>query len=176
VERDICHCLIRCLKCILLIMQKRNIFEISIFQGMTPGQQKLLLPLVTMCRFPAGHSVFKQGDPATRLYVLESGLVDIVYKPNDGSELLVASLGSGGVFGWSSTLGREIYTSAAYTVTECSAFTLLGKELKGLCVKYPETGVVILNRLAMTIARRVEVTHAEVMNVLNQGMDLNLDL
>jgi signal-transduction protein with cAMP-binding, CBS, and nucleotidyltransferase domain len=164
------------LKSNIFRMRRRNIFLLSIFRDLTQEQQDLLLPLVSMGQFSAGDTIFKQGEPATRLYVLESGLVDIVYRPEDGPELLVASLNSGGVFGWSSTLGHDTYTSAAYAVMDCEVYSFIGCELKHLCVNCPETGVVILDRLALAIAKRVVVTHASVMNVLSKGMDLKYEL
>lgn len=153
-------------------MRRRNIFLLSIFKDLDKELQDQLLPLITMQRFSAGQTVFQQGSPADKLYVLESGMVDIVFHPDDGKELLVATLTSGGVFGWSSTLGHDVYTSSAYTEMDCETYCFVGTQLKELCLKHPKTGVVILDRLALTIAKRVEVTHASVMNVLSQGMNL----
>jgi CRP-like cAMP-binding protein len=157
-------------------MRKRHLFLLPIFKGMTSEQQELLLPLITLCSFPANLTIFRQGDPASHLYILESGMVDIVFKPIDGPAMPVARLGCGGVFGWSSTLGRDKYTSAARTVAESETYRIDGAALRKLCEDHPETGVVILDRLALAIAQRLEATHGTVMNVLNQGMDLNYDL
>jgi len=153
-------------------MRRRNLFLLSIFKGLDKEQQNLLLPLIAIRRFSAGETIFHQGDRADKLYVLESGMVDIVFQPDDSTELLVASLTSGGVFGWSSTLGHDIYTSSAYTIIDSEAYCFSGSELKNLCLKHPKTGEIIIDRLALTIAKRVEVTHASVMNVLSQGMNL----
>jgi CRP-like cAMP-binding protein len=157
-------------------MRKRNLFKLKMFKELTPDQQSLLLPLVTTCRIPAGQTVFNQGDPAVKLYILDTGVVDILFKPNDGPELRVAQLTSGGVFGWSSTLGHDTYTSAARTVQNSEAYCFNGTALKKLCVENPATGVVILDRLALAISQRLKVTHAKVMDVLNQGMDLKYNL
>ncbi len=154
-------------------MRRRNIFRLSIFKDLEKEQQDLLLPLISIRRFSAGETIFRQGSPADKLYVLESGMVDIIFQPDDGKELLVATLTSGGVFGWSSTLGHDIYTSSACTNMDCKTYCLVGSQLKDLCLKYPKTGVVILDRLALAIAKRVEVTHASVVNVLSQGMNLS---
>jgi CRP-like cAMP-binding protein len=157
-------------------MRKRHIFLLSIFRDMTEEQQNLLLPLITLDHIPSGQVIFKQGDKATHLYILECGMVDILFKPNDGPELLVSRLTSGGVFGWSSTLGRVSYTSAACSVMDSEAYRFDGAELRKLCEEHPDTGVVILDRLALAIAERLESTHGKVMSVLSQGMDLKYNI
>lgn len=135
-----------------------------------------MLPLIELCHVPAGQTIFRQGDEATHLYILECGMVDILFKPSDGPELLVSRLTSGGVFGWSSTLGRDSYTSAAYAVIDSEVYCFDSAKLRRLCEEHPDTGVVILDRLALAIAERLECTHSKVMSVLNQGMELNYDL
>ncbi len=175
-EWEVCHYFAAGLEGKILEMRKRHLFLLPIFKGMTSEQQKLMLPLITLCSFPAELTIFKQGDPASYLYIIESGMVDIIFKPSDGPAMTVSRLGSGGVFGWSSTLGRDKYTSAACTVMDCETYRIDGASLRKLCEENPETGVVILDRLALAIAQRLEATHGKVMSVLNQGMDLNYDL
>jgi CRP-like cAMP-binding protein len=153
-------------------MRRRHIFLLPIFKEMTEEQQQLLLPLITLCRFNADQTIFKQGDSADHLYIIENGLVDIIFKPSDGPALQVSRLTRGGVFGWSSALGRENYTSSAQAVMNLEAYRFTGKELRTLCEVNPETGVVILDRLALAIAQRLESTHGQVMSLLKNSMDL----
>ena len=114
--------------------------------------------------------VFEQDAPAEKLYVLVDGRVEIRFKPDDGERLIVTEIEEGGVFGWSAALGRETYTSCAVSVADSSAFSVLGDELKHLCEQYPDTGVVILERLAEVIAQRLQKTHAFVIDMLQRGI------
>jgi hypothetical protein len=75
-----------------------------------------------------------------------------------------------GVFGWSAALGRATYTSCAVSTKVSSAFSVLGVELKQLCEQYPDTGVIILERLAEVIAQRLQKTHAYVVDMLEEGI------
>ncbi len=173
---EVCHFVNTSLAGKIFEMRKRHLFLLPIFKEMTGEQQELLLPLIDLCTFPADLTIFKQGDPASHLYIIESGMVDIVFKPSDGPAMTVARLTSGGVFGWSATLGRDKYTSAACTIIDSKTYRIEGTRLRKLCEDHPDTGVVILDRLALAIAQRLDVTHGKVMSVLNQGMDLNYDL
>jgi hypothetical protein len=46
-----------------------------------------------------------------------------------------------------------------------------GEELKNLCQEHPETGILILNRLAGVIAQRLRSTHEKVVELLHQGLN-----
>ena len=48
--------------------------------------------------FQAGETIFKQGDAAEWLYIVEEGNVDIVI-PSEGEEIVLASFGAGSFFG-----------------------------------------------------------------------------
>ena len=61
-------------------------------------------PLKPAC-LPRDTHVFEQGQLSDYLYILTSGKVIIRYKPYDGPPLTVATIGPGGVFGWSAALG-----------------------------------------------------------------------
>ena len=146
------------------------------FQGVNGELQDQLTPLITLCHITAGTTIFQQGEAAKHLFFLESGEVEIVFKPFDGPVLSVAHLKHGAIFGWSATMGRKAYTSAALALSDCEAYRIEGKELQLLCENHPESGVVILDKLASAIAERLESTHNEIMGILIQGMNLNLDL
>ena len=157
-------------------MRKRQLFTLPIFSRLTEEQQGLLIPLITLCHIPGTSFLFKQGEPAKNLYIIESGTIEILFKPFDGPDLSVSRISRGGVFGWSSTLGRDSYTSTARTlgVSEIYRFNCL--ELQTMCKQDPDTGVIILDRLASAIVERPEGTHYEIMSILNQGMELGFAL
>jgi CRP-like cAMP-binding protein len=152
-------------------MLKQELVHFSIFQGLSDDQLRLLEPLLEYCCFLAGTTIFEQGAPADSLYILLVGTVEVIYKPYDGPALTVAKINSGGVFGWSAALGRDVYTSAALTEDSVEVYRLKGEKLHYLCEQYPETGVVILERLASIIAERLSSTHDQIFAVLQSGMD-----
>ena len=45
-----------------------------------------------------------------------------------------------------------------------------GKDLKYLCEEHPDTGILILERLAWVIAERLRHTHEQVIDLLKQGI------
>jgi len=142
----------------------------SLFSGFSDTQLQALARLFEREHLQAGETVFAQDDPADRLYVLLSGRVAIRFKPHDGETLTVTEIAPGGVFGWSAALGRRSYTSSAVSLEAGEALGLRGADLRRLCETQPDTGVVILERLAEVIAERLRSTHAQVVDLLRLGM------
>ena len=149
--------------------------ELVIFQGLKRAQLNLLCGLLIARPFAIGQIIFHQGDAARDLFFLADGEVEISYKPYDGPALSVAHIVPGGVFGWSAALHRETYTANAIATLPGTAFQMGMKDLRLLCHKDPDTGVVLLNRLASAIAERVNNTYDQVMALLTTGMDIDLN-
>ena len=151
-------------------MFKKTLESIPLFQGLDPQDLGLLSERMQTDSFSEGEVIFGQGDRADRLYVLISGQVAIQFKPEDGDTITVTEIKEGGVFGWSSALGRQTYTSCAVCLKKSETLHVLGDELRELCASHPETGVIILERLAEVIASRLRNAHAHVVEMLQQGM------
>jgi CRP/FNR family cyclic AMP-dependent transcriptional regulator len=141
-----------------------------LFTGFSDQQLSALAELSEGEHLEGGQVIFAQDDPADRLYVLLSGRVAIRFKPHDGEMLTVTEIAPGGVFGWSAALGRRSYTSSAVCLEAGEALGLKGADLRQLCETQPETGVIILERLAEVIAQRLRSTHEQVVDLLRLGM------
>ena len=144
--------------------------QTPVFMGMAKEQIDQILPLMELCQLPEDHVIFQQGQKAEHLYVLLRGEVVIRYKPYDGPPLVITHIEPGGVFGWSSTLGRETYTSAAITVCKIVAYRIGSRQLSWLCELFPKTGVILLQRLANVISQGLTETQSQVFDMLSQGI------
>ncbi len=151
-------------------MFRQELSQVPIFRGLSEMQLDSLDPYIQLCHFAKGQVIFDQGQVAAFMYILRQGEVIIQYKPYDAPLLTVTRIEPGGVFGWSAALGREKYTSAAIADSDCDVYQLRGEGLSSICDQYPETGVVILGRLASVIAERLQCTHTQIMLMLSQGI------
>lgn len=147
--------------------------DLSLFQGFTPEQITEIYPILDQIPCEQDAVIFQQGQLADYLYILEDGEVVIQYKPYDGPALVVARIRPGGVFGWSAALGREAYTSAAVVTQPGEAICIRKDSLQKFCSQHPETGKILLDRLASMISERLNSTHREVLNILTNGLDKN---
>lgn len=142
-----------------------------LFQGLSEEQLALLKPLFSPCDCYAGSKIFEQGDPAESLYVVVVGDVVVNFKPDDGPAIAVAHVKAGEVVGWSAALGSRRYTSEAVCETYTQLLRIAGDDLRRLCSTHPETGVVLLDRLAAVIAERLNSTHGLVVSLLQIGLN-----
>jgi CRP-like cAMP-binding protein len=98
--------------------------------------------------------------------------VVVNYKPYDGPELTVGHIRSGGVFGWSAILGRQVYTSVALAIVDSTAIRIRGADLRDVCERKPQTGLAVLEKLAAGIAERLNSTRNQIFTMLVESMDL----
>lgn len=153
-------------------MSQEAFADLDLFQGLSAEQLRELDSLLVHCHYPQGTTIFEQGQAATNLFVVTQGEVVIHYKPYDGPALVVARIQTGGVFGWSAALGRDLYTSGALAATDCGAYCISGAQLQRFCSRCPDTGAVFLERLASGIARRLNSTHTQILSILSRGVNL----
>jgi CRP-like cAMP-binding protein len=152
-------------------MNEDDIFQRSpFFANLSTRQLALLKPLFMPCRCKEGDLLFEQGDVADGLYLVVRGEVIVRYKPEDGPEIVVARVKPGGIVGWSAALGSRHYTSGAICSADSELLCVRGADLRRLCSQYPETGIVVLERLADVIAERLHSTRNEVVTLLRQGL------
>ncbi len=142
---------------------------ISLFQGFDTDQIALLKSIFEDYYCAAGKAIFEQGDPAKYLYLVISGDIAIRYKPYDGPPLTLTRLHEGDVFGWSAVIGSPKYTSSIVSETAIEAIRIQGNHLWSLAGNHPETGEVIINRLALMVSPRWKNAHNQIQSLLNSN-------
>jgi len=138
-----------------------------LFQDLDPAQTALLRPLFEQFTCPADTVIFEQDTPATYLYLLIKGEVAIRYKPYDGPSIILTRLHEGDVFGWSTVVGSPHYTSSIISETQIEAIRIRRVDLLKLFSDAPETGKVVMDRLARVVSSRWKNAHAQVQSLLN---------
>lgn len=145
--------------------------RIPIFSDMNPEYTNLLQPLMERYSCPSGATVIKQGQPADYLYLIIDGKVQVTYKPYDGTSITVTHVEKDGVFGWSAVVGSGTYTSSVTAIEKLDTFRIHGKELRKLCVKHPDAGREILERIANVVSSRWTNSHEQVKAILVNAMN-----
>jgi CRP-like cAMP-binding protein len=102
------------------------------------------------------------------------GEVAVIFKPDDGPEMVVARIKPQGVAGWSAAIGSPCYTSSVKSSMDSRLLRVDRNDLRILCSMDPDLGRILLERLAIIIAERLRNTHAQVLALLEQGMSLQV--
>lgn len=124
-----------------------------LFHGMSSGFMERLEASLKRESAQAGSFLFRKGDPAGYLYILEQGRVRLSY--GEGGEVAFVVSNPGDAIGWSAAVGRDAYTASA----ECLSFVQLDKissaTLAGIFELDPASGLIFYKRLARTIGERL---------------------
>ena len=96
----------------------------GIFQGVEPSAVSALTNQLQPVDFPRGHTVFAEGDPGDRLYIIVSGKVKIARRSPDGRENLLTILGPPDMFGELSVFDPGPRTSSVVTITAVRAVSM----------------------------------------------------
>lgn len=146
---------------------------LEIFNNLDLRQMALIKPLFVPLEYQEGETIFMQGEGAEYLYLVVEGEVSIQYKPEDGPALVVARIHQDGVVGWSAALGSPVYTSSAVCSAPTRLLRVRGDDLRTLCENHPDTGALLLERLAAMIAVRLRNTHEHVIALLQVGLKIS---
>lgn len=144
--------------------------EVTLFKGLEADELEVLESLFELYRCPAGTVIFQQGYQAVYLYLILNGIVEIRHKPYDGPPITVTRVLQGGAFGWSAAIGNEAYTSGAICDEELVALRIAGNDLRKFFIKYPDTGKIILDRLARVVSNRWQDALAQVRTMMVQNI------
>ncbi|PSA73491.1 CRP-like cAMP-activated global transcriptional regulator GlxR [Corynebacterium diphtheriae] len=132
----------------------------GIFQGVDPIAVNNLIEDLESVRFPRGATIFEEGEPGDRLYIITSGKVKLARHSMDGRENLLTVMGPSDMFGELSIFDPGPRTSSAVCVTEVHAATMNSEMLRQWIAEHPEISEQLLRVLARRL-RRTNNSHAD---------------
>ncbi|MDT5149952.1 MAG: family transcriptional regulator, cyclic receptor protein [Mycobacterium sp.] len=127
----------------------------GLVQGVEPGAVSALITYVHPVAFPRGHTVFAEGEPGDRLYIIASGKVKLGRRSSDGRQNILAVMGPSDMFGELSIFDPGPRTSSATTITKVRAVSMDRDALKAWITDRPE----IAEQLLQVLARRLRRTN-----------------
>src|ERR1043165_9089610 len=77
------------------------IAEHPFLAGMKPAHLDVLCECAMQTKFPKDQSIFREGDLANRVYLIEEGRVALESRAGGDQAVLIQTLGKGDVLGWS---------------------------------------------------------------------------
>ncbi len=108
---------------------------------------------VEKVKFDAGQIIFRQGDPADKLYIIMKGQVEVwLFDTRNGREIRVARLNEGEYFGEIGVLSRIPRTATIQAITPVECLTLDREALKSVLAAsreaYEDMDTVLRRRVA----------------------------
>ena len=139
----------------------------ELFRDLPEAAIEKLLPSVRSRRYARDEHLFREGDPASHLYVVTSGQVKIAKSGRDGEEMVFAVVGPGKVFAELPLFEAEGERSADAQALEPSECLVIARAaFLDFCHSHPEVLVRIINALGGYIRRKdqamAEVTYLDI--------------
>lgn len=123
----------------------------ALLQDLEPRAATTLSKRLRRIAFPRWHTIFRQGEPGDRLFIILSGKVKITrHAPGSGTALL-ALLGPADMFGELSLLDPGPRSSGALTLTAVRAMSMDRSAFRDLIATEPQ----IAEQLLRVMARRL---------------------
>lgn len=127
----------------------------GIVQGVEPDAVAALINRLRPVDFPRGHTIFVEGEPGDRLFIIVSGKVKIGRRTPDGRENLLTILGPSDMFGELAIFDPGPRTSSVTTINEVRAVSMDREALREWIDGRPE----IAEQLLRVLARRLRRTN-----------------
>ena len=135
----------------------------QVFKGLNDDEVSLFAPLREELAVEQGESIFREGNPARYLYVVEEGRVALTMTLSrpDGSvthPTTVASLGPMEAFGWSSLVEPRLLRFSAVAVEPSRLTRLDGRALQDVMERHPSVGYRVMVNLTQLLGSRLART------------------
>jgi CRP-like cAMP-binding protein len=131
--------------------QNRQLQQVGLFRDIKPADLDAIVDLARERAVPRDAFFFRQGDPATDLYVLSNGQIKLTQLTPDGQQVLLSFIGPGEIFGGIGALGDAVYPASAQAAQDSAAFAWDSNVLARLMEAYPPLALNAMRHLARRV-------------------------
>jgi len=132
--------------------------SVYLFTDLSADERASLAKIAEAMTLPAGFSIFRAGDPATALYLIENGSVRVQVIASTGKTIDVATLGSGSHFGEMALIDGAKRSATAETLEPTSMFRFDYARITELLDKSPPMAAKLYRSLARFLSNRLRQT------------------
>ncbi len=118
---------------------------------------KKIMDISRMISHEKGDILFHENDQARYFYILLNGRVKL--SVGEGGQVIYDVGQNGEAFGWSSLIGRDVYSASAECVEPTKLLVTDRKKLGKVLEEDPANGIIFLKHLAATLGNRLLETY-----------------
>lgn len=128
------------------------------FKGLDAHQLQLLADSAMNMHFDAGQSIFEEGSPANRFYLILEGAVALESEVKDRGRITIQTLGPGDDLGWSWLFPPFYVHLSARALKPTKTIFFYGTRLRDQCEKDHELGYQLMTRIAEVATQCLKAT------------------
>jgi len=145
--------------------------EVPFFQLLDEQERLELAKQLDVVAMPAGQLIFSYGDPGDSLFVIRKGEVEIFFKDDTGSRILLEVGKAGAVFGELSLLDGGPRTASALVKEDMEALRLDRAGLDEFLRKHPAAALDLLGAMG----RRLRTTAEKLRHTASRNVNQELE-
>ena len=142
---------------------KQVLGDCQVFSTLGNAELGKVAALTLEKQYEAGTTLFREGDSADYLFILEEGKVALqLTLPGEvvqmSRKITVDVVSGNEVVGWSPVVEPYVYTLTAICLQKVKALSISGSKLRWLIRDNPKIGLEVLNGLIKVVASRLSET------------------
>jgi CRP-like cAMP-binding protein len=134
----------------------------ELFMGTSMDFVKKFMDISEMSSHKKGEILFRENDPANFFFILLNGRVKL--SAGQPKQVVYNAERNGEAFGWSSLIGRVVYSASAECLEPTKLLKTDSKKLSRILEEDADNGIIFFKRLAASLGNRLIETY----KVINQ--------
>jgi len=140
------------------------------FKGLNSQQLQLLAASALEMKFETGATIFDEGSPANRFYLILTGRVELSSEMEDRNVIPIQTLEPGNDLGWSWLFPPYSMHFTARALEPTTAIFFYGTRLRELCEQDHELGYQIMKRIAEVATQSLGATQRRLMQYIDKNI------
>ncbi len=148
----------------------------ELFEGLTPEAIDGLMALGSNITVPRGGELFRLGDPADNLFVIERGRLRLTLPMQVGGrdeDVLVEERSPGQVVGWSALIPPYRFTLTAMAPLDTRVIVLPRDQVRAYFAEHPAVGYAVSLNLAQVIGQRLQLFQTMWLREMQRTVELH---
>lgn len=144
--------------------------NIPILAGLSEVNLFQILQRLKRVSYAAGETIFKEGDCASYIYIVETGRVKLIFS-HQSFTLTKAELLPGSCFGETSVIGIQPHSATTVAMEDSDLLVLSGDVLSELFDEDKELFSILILNIARESCRRLYKTNKQLVEYLSLNVD-----
>ena len=140
------------------------------FKGLNPQQLQLLASWALVMKFETGATIFEEGSPANRFYLILTGRVELASEMEDRKVIPIQTLGLGDDLGWSWLFPPYYMHFSARALEPTTTIFFYGTRLREQCEQDHELGYQVMKRIAEVATQSLRATQRRLMQFIDKNI------
>ncbi len=143
---------------------------VDIFQDLTPQEIEEIDRATTMTTCRRGKILYMPEDSSEVLFFLQEGRIQLYRISPDGKKLVIATLGSGTVFGEMAFIGQGMHNSFAEASEDCVLYVMSRSDVERMLITKPKVAL----RIFEVLGRRLKRAEERLEEIARKGIPARL--